>query len=279
VSVKSGGGRLDLGFVQEEFKKSKARSGGAYFRLQPGDNRLRIVPFDTDNGPRMYFEERLHFFGQGQQPQPCLGASCPHCAEAAKLATSPVGADQEAGKRLRATSMFRRLVIDRGLPEAEQRLCVAGFGRGVAGQLWDILVNKEYGPDTFAHKGGRDVTIRYSKGAKPMDIYKVLPSPRTSDVPDNLIARIVNLEATGGQMPDVAEAPAAPEATVPAVQEKQRGRPRSKPVKEAEASPPPPAPAPPVKEAEKPACFGQFDADDKDYCGQCGLAKACSGQG
>lgn len=245
------GGKLNLKFVDDAYKRLAARTGGGKFwRPEQGANRIRILPFPGNDGDDMlYFEKDTHFLGKGK-PEACTGVDCVHCVRAAKMRASDDEGEKERGRRISATTQYKMLILDRNKPEGEQKVILYDACASVAKAAVRLTQNPEYGVETFCHdERGRDLLIQYDKNAAPADKYVITPASSNSGVPEALLKDIINLEATGGVMMASGDVPAKAPKKEEKVEEKVEGE-------------------------KKQDCYGYFE-DSADACGKCKGAAKC----
>jgi len=245
-------GRLDLGAVDEAYKRLRSKTGGGKFwRPEKGSNRIRILPFeDKDGNVHLYYEKDVHFLGQGK-PEECRGMDCPYCQKANELKASSDKGDRERGKKIAAKTQYKMNIIDRNVPEAEQKVVLYDACATVAKAAIKLVKNPEYGPDTFCYgKEGRDILIEFDSSLPPAEMYDVQPASKQSAVPDELVQQVVDLQGTDGKMEAESDTKRETLASSEEGAKSEEGLPK---------------------------CFGFFDGGET-ACKACKVAQECEGE-
>ncbi len=153
-----------------KFSTGMPESGGGWFRIAEGNNRIRIVSDGT------VFAEH---FKQGGGGGVCYGKSkgCPNCKEG----------DSPTFKKLyRIINRKKTKDID-GI-EIEVGMQLAKFGNVIIKQLDALADNEDYSFDTFPMP--YDVTINAVGAGDKSVKYSIVPSPKRTELTDDEAAAL-----------------------------------------------------------------------------------------
>jgi len=144
--------------LREEMKDNVSRNFD-YFRMQDGDNKVRILS-EGSVLPQ-------HFFGKGKKPRVCYGISkgCPfHQGEMA-----PKDKD---GNIKQPSIKYTCYVLDR----MDDVIKLADLPYSVISKVGELQKNEEWAFEEFPMP--YDVTITYKKEESPAKMYSVIGSPK-----------------------------------------------------------------------------------------------------
>jgi len=186
-------GDEDLGSLRDSLAKSK------FFKFQDGENKIRIVRWKNKEGkPRTACKRVEHFIPGSGAPVVCKGKGCEVCEKSARLSSSADKANQDLGRRMRATDRIYFNLVDRKNEVAGVQ--VMAFPPGLAKTILGIINDPDYNKDAEGNlvtglmldlEKGRDFKVTKTKEDNQVK-YAVFPAPSPSKV---TIGETVDLES------------------------------------------------------------------------------------
>jgi hypothetical protein len=208
-------GDEDIGTLRDSLAKSR------FFKFQDGENKIRIVRWKNKDGKlRTACKRTEHFVPGAGTPIVCKGKGCEICEKSARLVSSGDKANQETGRRMRATDRVYFNLIDRKNEIAGVQ--AVAFPPGLAKTILGILSDPDYNKDVDGKivpglmldpDEGRDFKIIRLMEDKQTK-YQTFPAPNPSSV---TVGETIDLEtyltrdvsATKNQPPKAEPAAAA----------------------------------------------------------------------
>lgn len=182
--AESAGPRTNLKAVQRLMKG--LTKSDKFINLQNGENIIRILPSELDNGS-FYFEKVQHFGfadSEGNRAYPCLIALgqdyCPVCHAIDMNEAEDDDDVQEALDSLKPRTQYMCNAIDRS--EGKPVVKILNLSVGVLKDLAGFLSDPDYGDITDPDEGF-DIKIEKVPGKRPIDTrYKVRARPKASPI-------------------------------------------------------------------------------------------------
>lgn len=156
--------------LELETRDSVTRSN--FYRLQEGDNKLRIL----SEGAVI----SKHFFGKGI-PSICYGISkgCPFHGDKAPK--------DENGKEKQPSIKYSCYILDR----IDNQIKLADLPYSVIKKVGEFQKDEDYAFDSFPMP--YDIKITYKKDEAPVNMYKVMPSPKREELPEAVLNKVEEL--------------------------------------------------------------------------------------
>jgi hypothetical protein len=162
--------------INEQLNKGLSEHGMGsnmnYFKFKEGDNRIRVLTEGQIIG--------THFFGKGVKASTCYGIEkgCPfHGINAPK---------DEKGEEKKLSLKYTCYVIDKN--DKNEDIQLADLTFSVIKQIGDLQENVDYAFDSFPMP--YDITIKYDPKAAPVQMYKVIASPKREPVTDIIMGKL-----------------------------------------------------------------------------------------
>lgn len=141
-----------------------------FFKFQNGDNRIRLLTAGSVIA--------THFFGKGQKAHTCYGIEkgCPWHGD--KAPRTKDGGEQKPSIK------YTCYVL------ADGKIQLADLPYSVIKEIGLLQTNEDYSFDSFPMP--YDVTVKFNKeSGSPNDMYKVIPSPKRIEIPDDIKEQLV----------------------------------------------------------------------------------------